>query len=381
MLQGDTTRLYNEEQKGGYRDQRRCNQRLLGGPDFGGVASGSKAFLPAHRRYTGRFFTTIERAAPDFWSTISAYPIEVIFVSGLYGLMLYDEQVQNYDCYPGDHTVERRPQTVAEIWGDTLTDTICAFVAQQNRQSGTGKIRYVYDLLSEETFQRVFDWKRIASSCGPVYHRVFMSCSGPDVLPRIASIMTGHLANFCEGPTQFQPHTLYTVPGESPPVHFAFEYPIGAMPYADREGESKGIRKQLSMEYPDLEKFFPFSLEQLALAEHSLRKTSSLKMFDYGVLIVSFAKSVEHVLRTVCPSPVRPDKRTFGQLVGELKERRIWSHLWRHLDELHELRDSGAHSAKMLTPSDLDRGKHLTHDILSQMRGSTTRIDRRRDAR
>lgn len=368
MLQGNTTRLYNEDQKGGFRDERRANQRLIGGPDFSGPSTNRKTYLPAYRRYSGRFFARIEQEAPDFWQTIPGLPIEILFVSGLYGLLLWDEQIQNYDCHLADYTKERRSRTVAEIWKNTLTDALCAFLLQQNRQGGAGPIRFVYDLLSEETYQTVFDWKRVASSGVQVFHRVFMSCSGPDILPRIASIMTAQLQSFFQGPSQFQRQTLYPVPGETLPVHFAFEYPIGAIPHADREGESEDIRRQFSKELPHVEKTFPLSLQQLALAEHSFRKTSSVKQFDHGVLIVSFAKSVEHVLRTVCRSPVWADKRTFGQLVGELKDRRIWCHLWRQLDELHELRDSGAHSARVLTPSDLDRARQLALEILSQMR-------------
>jgi hypothetical protein len=57
LLAGGPPRIYNEDQKGGFRDERPCNLNISEGLDFGGLDSGAAVYLPAFQRYSGRFFS------------------------------------------------------------------------------------------------------------------------------------------------------------------------------------------------------------------------------------------------------------------------------------------------------------------------------------
>ena len=83
LLHGRPTRLYNEDQKGGFRDERGCNQKLVPGPDFGGTDPGKDIYLPAWKRHAGRFFAQLETESPDFWKAIPSQPGEILLVCRL----------------------------------------------------------------------------------------------------------------------------------------------------------------------------------------------------------------------------------------------------------------------------------------------------------
>ena len=63
MLRGESgrVRLYNGDQRGGFRDEQACNQELRFGADLGG--HGEARYLPAHQRYMGRFFSGLSQEA------------------------------------------------------------------------------------------------------------------------------------------------------------------------------------------------------------------------------------------------------------------------------------------------------------------------------
>src|SRR5947209_1272249 len=85
-------RLYNKDQKGGFRDERECNRNLKLGSDLGGEQTGG-FYLPAHERYCGRFFSRLLRENPDFWKSFPNPSLDILFVSGLYGLVFCDELI------------------------------------------------------------------------------------------------------------------------------------------------------------------------------------------------------------------------------------------------------------------------------------------------
>lgn len=84
----------------GYRGMRRPNRELVSGPDFGGSAQGGR-YLPAYERYAGRLFQALQEKAPGFWNS-QADGVEFAFLSGLYGLVTWNELVQDYDCNLND---------------------------------------------------------------------------------------------------------------------------------------------------------------------------------------------------------------------------------------------------------------------------------------
>jgi hypothetical protein len=187
--------LYNADQAGGSRPERLCNQRLCPGPEFGGEALEGDRYLPAYRRYSGRFFTKLNTEAPDFWDSVAQSPVEIVFVSGLYGLVLWDEITQEYDCHVRDYVRDDPEQTVSTLWGDVLTRSLCELVEKAT-------IRHVYDLLSEEAYQKLLDLEKVQGA--KIYHRIFRDNAGPDILQDLATIVAKEFPRFCEGPRQFR---------------------------------------------------------------------------------------------------------------------------------------------------------------------------------
>lgn len=107
MLQGGPPRLYDKKE-GIFRDLRERNRHLVKGLDLASNKHGipnKKVYRPAHQRFSGRFFVSLEDVREDFWSDVEDKrdEIEVLFVSALYGLLLWDELTQDYDCYVADY--------------------------------------------------------------------------------------------------------------------------------------------------------------------------------------------------------------------------------------------------------------------------------------
>jgi hypothetical protein len=353
---------------GGFRDLRRANRGLQRGPDFGDADFGKKIYLPAYRRYSGRFFAELDKLnrdlKRDFWSELPRDRIEILFVSGLYGLLYWDEAIQEYDCHLSD-SVERkgqeRMQTVAGLWKPRLTDILCEFIGTEKRHGRP--VSHVFDLLSEELYQRVFDWERICSKAGvQVHHRVFRPIAGSDTLPFIAQVLGTQLSRFYEESNLFK-HGKWRTPHRDHPdsfVKFSFEYPLGSDRNATREGGLDKAYKSILASEPKLSKL-PFAvLNRLVVAEHSWQKTQSERNFDFGALIVSYAKSVEHWLHSELGD--WGTKPVHAAVVHSHLRR-----LTRDVRELWWLRNNGAHPKPELelTKVHVEQARTLALKILS----------------
>jgi len=117
------------------------------GPDFGGSISDDEICLPAYQRYSGRFFDQLEFDSPNFWSELQSDVLEVVFVEGIYGLLLWDELVQDYDCHLADYTRNGKQRSVSELWRNTITLALGGFIEQSKTST---PIALIYDLLREE---------------------------------------------------------------------------------------------------------------------------------------------------------------------------------------------------------------------------------------
>jgi hypothetical protein len=110
-----------------------------------------------------------------------------------------------------------------------LSEALIEFL---QRQPSSDPITAVYDLLSEELYQSLFNWEKIEGAAS-VYHRIFKGRAGPDILPPLARILASNLSGFVEGTYKEGWHTLSS--GEQP-LEFGLERAIGRDPYAMREG-------------------------------------------------------------------------------------------------------------------------------------------------
>lgn len=357
FLRGGPPRLYNEDQSGGYRDDRKCNRALCKGPDFAGNEHCTNGYLPAFKRYSGRFFDELERQSPEFWVELAGRPVEIMFVSGLYGLLFWDEAIQEYDCHSRDCTNDHKKQTVGEIWGSTLTEGLREFIRSGSR---TTPFRRVYDLLSDSSYQQLFDWGKVASSGARVFHRIFKEIAGPDVLPKLARVLSERLDHFSFGLEQFQRNKWYMLEDGT---EFSFEFPIGDNRLALREGDIRAAQEEILKDRAELNKLPPYVLNMLVLAEHSFARVRSIETFDFGTVVVSFSKPVEAYFRNVVPGTSH--RASIHEIASKLKGRREWFDVCSQLRQLGDLRGRGAHPGST-TRQDLTTARSLSLNILSR---------------
>jgi hypothetical protein len=253
LLKGDQERLYNTDQKGGFRDERPTNRKLAQGPEFGGIAPQQTIYLSAYRRYSdGRFYSRLAETDPTFWQRIPE-SVEIIIVSALYGLLFWDEPIQDYDCHFADCKNDAQRTSVKYIWGDALTQILGDFL---NHRSPP--VERIYDLLSESIYQSVLDWRDLRSA--PVYHRIFCGISGPDTLAPLATILARGVSKFSGGSGSYE-FGWYPLEGEAGGgSEFGFEPEIGVDKRATREpppeqDEIRRLQEMLARERSELSAF------------------------------------------------------------------------------------------------------------------------------
>jgi hypothetical protein len=165
------------EYREGNRAARVQNKALSLGPDFGGKINERK-YLPAYLRYTGRTY----QARPEEWANMLTRPAtqrpSILIMSGLYGLLPFDEQIQNYDCHITDTDLDSG-QIVRDHWSTLMTDILLAH-AEWMQENGF-RVGRIFDLLSESSYQDAIRWDRVYPKF-PVLHRVFEKRAGRDAL-------------------------------------------------------------------------------------------------------------------------------------------------------------------------------------------------------
>ena len=147
------------------------NSRLKLGPDFGG--NESSLFMPAYQRNIGRFFA---EAGKINQSILTETAHHVLILSGLYGILLPEEQVQAYSC-PIDDCAQ-----VSEAWKDTafLTSLVLAYI---NKNA----IKRVLDLTGQEAYRNLLDWGRIAKKTDTI-HFFSEQYVGASALPSLGEL-------------------------------------------------------------------------------------------------------------------------------------------------------------------------------------------------
>lgn len=147
------------------------NSRLKLGPDFGG--NESSLFMPAYQRNIGRFFA---EAGKINQSILTETAHHVLILSGLYGILLPEEQIQAYSCPIDDHA------QVSETWKDTafLTSLVLAYI---NRNA----IKRVLDLTGQEAYRNLLDWSRIAKKIDTI-HFFSEQYVGASALPSLGEL-------------------------------------------------------------------------------------------------------------------------------------------------------------------------------------------------
>jgi hypothetical protein len=290
LLRGQAGRLYDEDQKGGFRDLRPCNRQLFEGPDFGASISDQEIYLPAHERYCGRFFDQLTRESPEFWKEIRGEPVEIIFVSGLYGLLLWDELIQDYDCHLSDYTRNGKELHVWELWQETLTAALSDFIREARRAA---PITIVYDLLSEEEYQRAFDWNRLDKLGVEIRHCIFRDSHGPDVLTDIATLLARQFIHFLPNHREgFALGKAYDFAQGKSQVRFE-HYPFTDLDH---------IELSLMEMHPALNRIPPETLKDFARAEALWGRIHRTRNMPVSAVVLLFAAAVEGFIRSTIPA-------------------------------------------------------------------------------
>jgi hypothetical protein len=144
-----------------------ANRSLVAGPEFGGEST-QGLYLPAAERFRGRLFLQLGPGAAQLLQTTSHH---LLILSGLYGLVLPSEPVQNYQCYIEDHP------NLRGFWteGDLLTNVLLAYVKQQG-------ITHVFDLTPQNSYRFLIAWHRVRTETQQVLHCFGAQSVGPGFL-------------------------------------------------------------------------------------------------------------------------------------------------------------------------------------------------------
>jgi hypothetical protein len=178
------------------------NIELKEGPDLSpGYSLNNNLYRPAYERYYGRFYKKVGNEF--FVEAILSENIHTLVVSGLYGLITLEEPIQEYSCHLDDNIVSAKDQPdylssqfkarVADLWKDgkdsLFYECLKQYILQINDKAKADdhKINIVIDLLSEYSYQRVFQWNKLSNWLNYLgikkYHRVTPLIKEPYFLP------------------------------------------------------------------------------------------------------------------------------------------------------------------------------------------------------
>jgi|ADurb_Gel_03_Slu_FD_contig_101_168993_length_2081_multi_2_in_0_out_0_3 mRNA-degrading endonuclease RelE of RelBE toxin-antitoxin system len=140
----------NLENKGSLLAQHPLNRDLRRGPDFNGTARAK--YLPAIDRYIGRFYGGLGHNGKVYAlkTSLNRSPHHLLIISGLYGLLLPQEQIQLYES-PLEDLLE-----IQTIWKENnrLTRLLSAYIKARG-------IRLVVDMTGQRAYHEMIDWPAI----------------------------------------------------------------------------------------------------------------------------------------------------------------------------------------------------------------------------
>ena len=150
----------------GNRRDSRYNLELKAGPDmdFPDAPTDPGRYMPAYQRYDGRFFA---HAGIDALEQAILQDCHVLIVSGLYGPVTLEEPVQAYNCHLDDEVIRDAEgvedmgmrHRISDIWSrDGLASEMIRDFIDHHLTGQVHGITRVIDLLSETSYQRLFDW-------------------------------------------------------------------------------------------------------------------------------------------------------------------------------------------------------------------------------
>ena len=177
-------------ERGGNRAHQPANRHLKYGPDFGGnVIPGEEGrYMPAWQRYNGRIYNYITDAA---WQSYfhNQNRVQVLIMSGLFGLLDATEWIQNYDVHLTD-TNKDSGLSISSMWSELYTECLETYVksACQNR-----KVK-IFDFLCDHHYVDAVKWHKLPKECS-VFHLASPTVEDVALLPPAGTIIDSLLLN------------------------------------------------------------------------------------------------------------------------------------------------------------------------------------------
>ena len=156
------------------------NKTLVFGPDLNPCEQNQGGiYMPALKRYDGRFFVKFQHAVGDIDDFIRLMSGEsdnhLIIVSGLYGLLGPAEPIQRYNCHIPDEPEIKR------LWkkDSLLTKLVISYMHKFG-------INRVFDFMADDSYRHLIDWKLIEKEAySTVFYPRCHKQIGVDMLPEL----------------------------------------------------------------------------------------------------------------------------------------------------------------------------------------------------
>jgi cytoplasmic iron level regulating protein YaaA (DUF328/UPF0246 family) len=150
------------------------NRGLVHGPDLGGTLVGG-LYRPAAERLSGRLFAKLEKEGT---SLLTSTVHHVLILSGLYGIVMPQESIQDYQCHIEDSRFLHNSWTRDDLLTRVLLDYLKRHV-----------ITHVFDLTAQNSYRRLIAWTRVRFQCQAVLH-----CFGSQSAGNASLIPLGFMA-------------------------------------------------------------------------------------------------------------------------------------------------------------------------------------------
>ncbi len=264
------------------------NRTLVKGPDLGGDSENGR-YLPAEQRYRGSFYSQL---GSDAHPLLSAGPASAVILSGLYGVLLPDEPIQDYSCHLNDHP------SIRNVWsGSNLaTEVLLRLVRNQG-------IEKIIDFTALHSYRYLLDWCRIRASVpGGVLHLFGEQTRGESLLTPLGALARSLLVERTEQELlrlengQFlktETERIYCHSGDHPPQKLpqGLQDEVNLFDACDEVVRmARDVRRQLHALDPAFEdKGMPSRIDRLA-AERGIPSEVAQAMKD----IMKWRNEIEH---------------------------------------------------------------------------------------
>jgi len=231
----------------------------------------------------------LQQPDPQMWARAWRPGVRTLILSGLYGLVLPLEPIQEYTCHINDRIIGEG-RNLVQYWDVILSRIILEIVDSLN-------IRKVVDLLSEEVYQEAIDWTSIYPRV-TCYHRCFRKEAGPSILVSLGRYFREEIV-FSEGkPFNFTHNKFFQKPYfKDPEEAILFEPKIKATHMEVAREGVESVLPSLIARYGDTWNHLDDVTRQcIANAEYCHEKFRDLREFDFAHASIGLSKAIEHCL-------------------------------------------------------------------------------------